>query len=160
MRRIGILVALAALAAAPAVAAKPPRHGTFVPWRSLGGIRLGDSPATVTKRWGASHGVCDGCPAKTWFFTYRKFTQPGAGVEFRRGAVEAVYTVWQPPGWRSDTGLVLGAPIPSLPALQRVDCTGYTAFIRRRANAVTAYYVVGGKLWGFGLQRPSAPICR
>jgi len=26
-------------------------------------------------------------------------------------------------------------------------------------GAVTAYYVVGGKLWGFGLVRPGAAVC-
>lgn len=155
-----MLVALAALAAAPAARAAPPRHGVLVPWHSLGGVRLGDSQRTVLARWGRSHGVCDGCRVTTWYFTYRKFTQQGGGVEFRGGKVDAVYTVWQPPGWRSDTGLVLGAPVPALPSLQRIDCTGYTAFVGRRGNAVTAYYLVGGKLWGFGLQRPDAPICR
>jgi hypothetical protein len=147
MTRVALCAAVAALVVVPAAAAKLPLQGVLVAGRSLGGIRLGDSPATVQARWGRFHGVCEGCRVRTWYFTYKKFTQQGAAVEFRRGRVDAVYTVWQPPGWRSETGLVLGAPIPALPSLKRVDCTSYTAFVRRKGNVVTAYFLVAGKLW-------------
>ena len=160
MKRAAVCVALAALVAVSGAAANPPRHGVLVPGRSLGGIQLGDSPATVRALWGRFYGVCDGCRVRTWYFTYKKFTQQGAAVEFRHSRVDAVYTVWQPPGWRSDDGLVLGAPFRAPPSLQRIDCSTYTAFVRRTGNAVTSYYVLAGKLWGFGLQRPDAAICR
>jgi hypothetical protein len=159
MRRVAVCVVLALLAA-PEALAKPPLHGVLVAGQSLGGVRLGDSPATVRKRWGTFYGVCATCRVRTWYFTYRKVAPQGVAVEFRRGVVDAIYTLWQPPGWRSETGLVLGAPIPTLPSLRQVDCSGYKAYVRRQGRTVTVYYVLDGKLWGFALQRPDATVCR
>jgi hypothetical protein len=147
-----------------ATAAAPPRHGVLVPGESLGGIRLGATAADVRRAWGRAHGVCVGCPVRTWYFTYERFTQPGAAVELRHGRVQAVYTLWSPAEWRSTGGLVLGAPEADVTAtaglLERVECGTYAALVRRGRDAVTAYYVVDGRLWGFGLGRPDAPVCR
>jgi hypothetical protein len=101
---------------------------------------------------------------QTWYFTYERFTQPGAGVEFRRGRVQAIFTLWSPPGWRTAGGLVLGASEAEVTAtagvLERIECGTYSAFVHRGRNAATVYYVVDGRLWGFGLGRPDAPVCR
>ncbi len=158
MRSALVLVAAAALAA-PAAAA-PPRHGVLVPGRSLGGIHLGDTQAAVRARFGSFFGRCTGCAAPTWYFTYRPFTQQGVGVEFRHGRVAAVFTVWSPRGWRTAGGLRLGASASAAPPLRTVRCRGYRARVATGPSAVTAYYVAGGKLWGFGLMRPDAPVCR
>src|SRR5437762_2230906 len=118
MRRIALCVVIVLLLA-QAAAAKPPLHGVLVSGASLGGLRLGESPAAVRSRWGSFYGVCTGCRVQTWYFTYHKLAPQGAAVEFRRGVVDAIFTLWQPAGWRSATGLVLGAPIPTLPSLRQ-----------------------------------------
>jgi hypothetical protein len=143
---------------AAAVVAALPVHGVLVPGRSLGGVHLGDTRAEVRARLGARFGVCASCRAPTWYFTYGRFTQPGLGVEFGQGRVRAVFTLWQPPGWRSSAGPQLGDPAPT--GLPGKGCGDYAAFLQRGRDAVTEYYVVDGKLWGFGLSRPGVPLCR
>src|SRR4051812_14692911 len=97
---------------AAAVVAALPVHGVLVPGRSLAGVHLGDSTAAVRARLGAGYGVCESCTATTWYFTYRRFTQQGLGVEFRRGRVAAVFTLWEPAGWHASTGQRFGDPAP------------------------------------------------
>jgi hypothetical protein len=41
-----------------------------------------------------------------------------------------------------------------------VACTGYSALVRDARGARTAYYVVDGKLWGFGLLGRMQSPCR
>src|ERR1700693_6089403 len=101
MRSLAVLAA--ALVAAPVIgasaAAALPRTGVFVPGRSLGGIRLGESAAAVRAALGRSYGVCSACATTTWYFTYKRFDQHGLAVELTGGRVSAVYTLWQPTGW-------------------------------------------------------------
>ena len=155
-----VLVALAVGTVASAVRAAVPKHGVLVPGRSLGGLRLGASPAEVRSRFGTVYGVCHGCPTKTWYYTYEPLMPQGVAVAFGRGRVEAVYTLWQPSGWRTSGGLTLGAPERSLPPLRQVACHDYRALVAHAPGALTAYYVVGRKLWGFGLFRPGVSVCR
>jgi hypothetical protein len=151
-----------ALAVAAAIGVLP-HPGTLVPGRSLGGVRLGEQAAQVHASLGA-HGVCDGCAATTWYFTYRKFTQPGLAVELTGGRVSAVYTVWQPVGWQTRAGLRLGADEGQVTNLASpvtpFQCAGYTALVHDAGGARTAYYIVDGKLWGFGLMRAPVNPCR
>jgi hypothetical protein len=75
-----------------------------------------------------------------------------------------VYTLWRPSGWSTPDGLRLGAAEGQVTSLAGplipVACTGYSALVRDGSAARTAYYVVDGKLWGFGLlQRRQSP-CR
>lgn len=151
------------LAAAAAAIAALPHAGVLVPGRSLAGIRLGEPAAQVRAALGG-HGVCVGCATSTWYFTYGRFTQPGLGVELRNGRVSAVYTIWQPPGWRGPHGLRLGAVEAQVTQvagpLIPITCPGYTALVRDEHGMRTAYYVVNGKLWGFGLMRAQAVPCR
>ena len=102
-----LAVCAAALVCASSAAAALPHAGIFVPGRSLGGIRLGESKAAVRAALG-SHGVCIGCATSTWYFNYKPFNQRGLAVEFTRGEVSAVYTLWQPAGWRAAKGPELG----------------------------------------------------
>ena len=44
--------------------------------------------------------------------------------------------------------------------LTRLDCGTYQAYQLPRGGAVTACYVFGEKIWGFGLSRRSVPVCR
>jgi hypothetical protein len=150
------------LAVAAAIGALP-HGGVLVPGRSLGGVSLGEPAAQVRAALGA-HGVCDGCAATTWFFTYRTFTQPGLAVELTAGRVSAVYTVWRPQGWHSAGGLQLGAVEGQVTKLASpvtpIQCPGYAALVRDTGAARTAYYIFDGKLWGFGLMHAGANPCR
>jgi len=158
-----LLAAVLLCAAAPAAAA-PPTAGTLVPGRSLGGIRLGESAAEVRAALGKRYGVCRGCRTTTWYFTYRPFTREGLGVELTRNRVSAVYTVWQPAGWSAPKGLTIGAVEAQVTTLAGplvvLTCSGYEALTKDTAAVQTAYYIVDGKLWGFGLLRAHANPCR
>jgi hypothetical protein len=140
-----------------------PHAGVLVPGRSLAGVRLGEPAAEVRAALGA-HGVCSGCARTTWYFNYRRFTQPGLAVELSGGRVSAVYTIWRPSGWHGPSGLALGAVEGQVTKLAGrvvpVACPDYTALVRDAAGARTVYYVVNGKLWGFGLMRAGASPCR
>jgi len=141
-----------------------PKSGALDPGRSLGGVRLGETAAATRAALGTFYGVCDGCARTTWYFTYGKWTRSGLAVELTRGRVSAVYTVWSPPGWHTRNGVQLGAPEaqffslagPFLP----VSCPGYQALAHDAHGTRTAYYVLDGKLWGFGLMRAGASPCR
>jgi hypothetical protein len=158
-----ILLAVLLCAAAPAAAA-PPRAGTLVPGRSLGGIRLGETAAQLRAALGDRYGVCRGCKTTTWYFTYRPFARQGLAVELTRNRVSAVYTVWQPSGWSAPKGLFIGAIEAQVTTLAGplvvLTCAGYEAFTKDTNGAQTAYYIVDGKLWGFGLMRAHTNPCR
>ena len=164
MRRSLFATAVTALALAGAAAGGLPKAGALVPGRSLGGIRLGESPRAVRASLGRSYGTCRGCPRSTWYFTYRPFTQRGLAVEFDRGRVSAVYTLWSPRGWHGPGGLGFGAtPLTvhdRVGTLRTVGCDGYTALVRDTFQARTAYLLYAGRLWGFGLFRRGADPCR
>jgi hypothetical protein len=165
-RRVRLLAAATAAAAlvlaAPAAAA-PPRHGVLVPGRSLGGVRLGTPMQAVIARWGRGFGVCRGCRATTWYYTYERFQPQGVAVSFRKGRAEALFTLWQPSGWRTSLGIVIGDDAAQVTAvygaLDRRDCTGYSTLILHTRAGVTEFYVVGDRLWGFGVSRAPQP-CR
>ena len=152
------------LLAALALAGPPPEAGTLVPGESLGGLRLGATSAQVTAAWGPTRGICRSCRRTTWYFNYRPFEPQGVGVELRRGRVSALFTLWQPPGWRTPEGLRLGDDASRVTALygplRRVRCAGYDALTLRRGRTLTAFYVLREELWGFGLARAGTRPCR
>ena len=153
----------ALLVAAPAAAALP-RAGALVPGRSLGGIRIGESEQAVRAALGTFYGACRDCPRPTWYFTYRPFTRPGLAVEFTRGRVSGVYTLWRPAGWHARHKLGFGTqPLVVHQLVGRtatVVCPGYDVLVRDSRRARDAYYLYGGRLWGFGLFRRGADPCR
>jgi hypothetical protein len=155
-------VLAAALAFAPAAGA-PPTVGELVPGESLAGVELGMTTGDVLAAWGDRHGVCRNCAAPTWYFNLRPFAAEGAGVVFRRGRVAHVFTLWRPPGWRTDDGLELGASASAVEdevaVDERIECGGYTALLVREGSTTTAYYLYRDELWGFGLLRASATPC-
>lgn len=157
------VVVLALALAAPGAAA-PPRAGVVVPGRSLGGIRLGAATRTVVGAWGTSFGICRNCAHPTWYFNYAAFQPQGTGVEFRDGRVAALFTVWSPPGWRTSRGVSIGDPATEVTSvfgpLDRRDCRGYYALQLPEGGAVTTFYVLGDKVWGFALSRAGIPPCR
>lgn len=163
MRVLAPAVVAAATLAASATAA-PPRAGVLVPGQRLGGIALGMTAAQVEAAWGARHGVCRSCRATTWYFNRRPFEPQGAGVELRRRAVVAVFTLWAPPGWRTSRGVRIGDPLARVTAvygpLTRIECGTYYALTIPRRGATSAIYVVDEEVWGFGLVRPSVSACR
>ena len=165
MRHVGKLATVVALVLAGTAAATPPETGVLVPGRSLGGVSLGMTQAQIRATWGSRYGVCRDCGArKTWYFNRRRFRPQGAGVELRGGRVVAVFTLWKPSGWRTSDGLTLGEPeariTETYDALTRTECGGYSALTLRTVRTVTAFYVYEGRLWGFGLMRPDALVCR
>jgi hypothetical protein len=139
-----------------------PQHGALVPARSLGGIRLGMTPAQVQRSWGTKYGSCRGCERRTWYFNYEKFHAEGAAVRFRRGRVDATWTLWKPPGWRVGK-LELGASSAALAhrwgALLTIPCGSYEARILTKGGVTTVFYVYADELWGFGLSRPGGSPC-
>jgi hypothetical protein len=154
LRRVSLLAVALALAL--------PQSGVLVPGRSLGGIRLGMTQPQVEKAWGTNYGRCRNCTRTTWYFNYAKFHAQGAAVRFRRGRVDAVWTLWKPDGWHVG-GLALGAPAPAVTnrygALVIIPCGTYDARVMTRRDVTTAFYVYGGKLWGFGLSRSGGSPC-
>jgi hypothetical protein len=152
------------LALLAAVAAALPLHGTLVPDKSLGGIKLGDSSARVLRIWGPRHGVCSNCAQTTWYYNYVRYEPQGAGVEFVRGRVGAVFTLWSPSGWRATSGLRLGEPAGRIKtvygSLPVEHCGTYDAYVLVGASAVTVFYVVGTRVWGFGLTGQAVSVCR
>ena len=165
MRRGLIVTAVtAALVLAAPAAADLPKAGTLVPGRSLGGVRLGESSRSVVAALGRFHGACRGCPDRTWYFTYAPFAKQGLAVEFARGRVSGVYTLWRPAGWHAPHGLRFGAsPLAvhqAVGTLRTIGCPDYDAFTRDSPHARTVYYVFAGELWGFGLFRRGASPCR
>jgi hypothetical protein len=163
MSRALACAALIALGTAGAAGAALPRPGTLVPGESLAGVRLGDTPAHVRTLLGNRYGVCRGCATQTWYFTYRPFDRKGLAVELAGGRVSAVYTLWRPSGWHTPQGLRLGADqgaVTGREPLVPLACIGYTAYVSDTRKARTAYYVLDGKLWGFGLVERRQNPCR
>jgi len=144
-------------------AAALPKQGVLVSNQSLAGIRLGDSEATVRKLWGGRFTRCGGCKPETWFYFYPPPADPvGAGVEFERGQVVAVFTLGSPAGWRTSTGIrvgqILGFPRASDP--QWLTCNGYSAKpAQRSGTAVASILTQGAAVYGFALTRPSVSPC-
>jgi len=164
MRRSVLASAVVLLVLAAPAAAGLPKEGALVPGRSLGGVRLGEPPAAVRASLGAFYGVCRICAHRTWYFTYRPFDKRGLAVEFTRGRVSGVYTLWRPAGWHGPKQLSFGTtPIvlhKLLGNLHTVVCSGYEALVRDSGHARTTYYLFDGRLWGFGLFRRGALPCR
>ena len=163
MRRSLFATAGAVLVLAAPAAAGPPKAGVLVPGRSLGGIRLGESPRAVRAALGTFYGACSGCSRRTWYFTYGPFDKRGLAVEFTRGRVSGLYTLWRPSGWHGPKGLGFGTTPLVLHKLvgdlRTVVCHGYEALVRDSA-ARTAYYLYDGRLWGFGLFHRGFSPCR
>jgi hypothetical protein len=161
---LALTACLALLLAAPGATAAPPRAGLVVPGKTLGGLALGATKAQVEETWGRRHGVCRDCPAETWYFNLKSFEPQGAGVTFRKGRAVALFTVWSPPGWRTTQGLRIGDPEFRISTIYgtlfRIDCGRYSASTMRSKGVTTAFYVVDEQVWGFGLSRPSQPVCR
>jgi hypothetical protein len=164
VRVLAAAVCALSLAVAPAALAAPPATGVLVPGASLGGLALGDSETEVEAAWGRAYGRCRRCPRETWYFNYFAFQPRGAAVELRRERIVAIYTLYQPTGWRTRDGLELDDPVARVTsaygALVRVECGGYYALLLPRRDTVTAFYVLDGRLWAFGLSERSIPVCR
>jgi hypothetical protein len=164
MRRSLIGSAVAALFLAATAAAGLPKAGVLVPGRSLGGVRLGESPRAVRAALGTLYGTCRGCPRRTWYFTYRPYDRHGLAVELAGGRVSGVYTLWRPSGWHAPHKLGFGSSALVVHRLtgasHTVVCSDYEALVQDSAHARTAYYLLNGRLWGFGLFRRGASPCR
>jgi hypothetical protein len=164
MRRSLVATTVTALVLAALAAAELPRPGVLVAGKSLGGVRLGESPRAVRAALGTFYGICRDCRRRTWYFTYRPFDRRGLAVEFARGRVSGIYTLWRPAGWHAAHKLGFGTSVLAVHRLthasRTITCRGYEALVRDSAGGRTAYFLVNGRLWGFGLfPRGEAP-CR
>jgi hypothetical protein len=160
-----LLASLAALAAATiAGAATAPRSGLFIPGVSLGGVKLGMTQAQVRARWGSDYGVCRACPMPTWYYNYVKRQPQGLGVTFKDHRVDSVFTIWAPSGWHTPEGLAIGQPDVQIGALYghvfRTDCANYAAIWFKKRKVVVVVYIAQSKVFGFGLSRVGAQLCR
>ena len=140
-----------------------PQHGLVVPGQSLGGLRLGATKAQVQAAWGPRYGRCRDCTSLTWYFTYKRFQPQGAGVSFRAGRADQLFTIWAPPGWHTNRGLTVGDPSAQVTqlygVLPRIECGTYEALLLRRGSTVTEIYLYQDEVWGFGLSPVGAPPC-
>jgi len=144
-----------------------PRQGILVSGRSLAGVHLGDTMATVKKLWGGHFTRCGGCKPAMWFYLYPPPSDPvGAGVQFSAGRVVAVFTLGGPLGWHSESGIhvgqILNNPFDAGPSDKSrwLSCAGYSAKSTRTAhNAVTSILTQGSAVYGFALTRPSISPC-
>jgi hypothetical protein len=147
-----------------AVALGLPQHGVVVPGQRFAGLRLGATRAQVEATWGTRHSPCRDCPRPTWYFTYKPFAPQGAGITFRAGGAASFFTIWSPPGWRTDRGLAVGGPEARITklygVLPRAECGTYSALILRVGRVDTQFYVYRQQVWGFGLSSAGAPPCR
>jgi hypothetical protein len=161
--RIAVFLSIVVATMFAVLALALPQHGVVVPGKSFGGLRLGATPAKVQAAWGARYGRCRGCSQPTWYFTYKKFAPQGAGVSFRKGVAASFFTIWSPPGWRTDKGLTVGDPTTRITQLYGVlhltECGAYEALVIRRGRVDTQIYVYKEKVWGFGLSPAGAPPC-
>lgn len=164
MRRSLVATAVVSLVLAAPAAAGLPKAGVLVPGRSLGGVRLGQSPGAVRSALGTFYGRCRGCPRRTWYFTYKPLDRHGLAVEFTDGRVSGIYTLWRPAGWHGPHRLGFGSSVLAVHHLagasHAVTCGNYEALARDSTHARTAYYLFQGRLWGFGLFRRGASPCR
>jgi hypothetical protein len=161
---IGLAAAAIVLAGSASSATALPRNGLFEPGRSLGGLRLGMTPAQVRAAWGTNFGRCRGCAATTWYFNYAPFAPEGAGVEFRRGRVDAIFTLWSPAGWHTPAGLRIGDDEARVTefygGLNRAECGSYRVLLSPRGRVVSAFSIVSGRVWSFALFRAPSRPCR
>jgi hypothetical protein len=164
MRRSLIATTVGALLLAATADARLPKAGVLVPGRSLGGVRLGESPRAVRTALGTFYGTCRGCRRRTWYFTYGSFDRHGLAIEFSHGRVAGVYTLWRPAGWHGPHRLGLGTSVLTVHRLtgasRTIRCGDYDALMGDSAHARTAYYLVKGRLWGFGLFARGTSPCR
>ena len=151
-------------AAAAQTRAAVPSRAVLVQGESLGGLRLGSTPAQVRSLWGTDYQLCDGCPTPTWFYWVRD-TTVGAGVKFNRsGRVVAVFTLGSPFGWKTREGLPVGAGLDR--AVDIYDwkgfhvCRGYAAMSTTGSDVVTSIYIHGEIVYGFALTALGEAVCQ
>lgn len=157
--------ATASAVAVPHVAALP-HQGILVTGRSLAGVHLGDSTATVRALWGAHFTRCPGYGQAMWCYLYPPPADPvGAGVQFAGNKVVAVFTLGSPIGWHTSAGLRIGQTLANPNAgpgdgTTWLSCAGYSAKATPTgANAVTSILTQGASVYGFALTRPSVSPC-
>jgi hypothetical protein len=149
--------------ATPVTQAAVPARGVLAPGKSLGGVKLGDTRATVRARWGGRYELCRVCGPTTWLYT-SSARRTGAAVSFRNSRVTAVFTLGAPSGWRTTQGLRLGDATTHAMSLYKgfawSGCIGYGALSLRGRGVVTSIYTYGESVYGFALTRPSEPVCQ
>ena len=139
-----------------------PQHGVLVPGRSLGGVRLGMTPPQVEPPGARTTAAAGTARGRRGTSTTRSSTP--------RAPQSASATAASTPSGRCGSRtagargkLALGAPAPAVTgrygALVTIPCGSYEARVLTRRGVTTAFYVYGGKLWGFGLNRPGASPC-
>ena len=113
--------------------------------------------------WGRAFGRCRGCAVETLYFNRFAFRPEGAAVELAGDRVVAVFTLWAPPGWRTEQGLRIDEPLFRLEAtyrpLRRTACAGYDAYTLPGSGPRSVVYVLDDRVWGFALLGRGRPVC-
>lgn len=145
-------------------AASLPPKGVLAPGVSLGGVRIGYTPAKVTQLWGKNYKVCPECKNPTWYWFYQGPEPLGAAVKFKEGKVVAAFTLGSPTGWRTQEGLLMGEQIDKVLTLYGQlrfhGCIGFSAMSMRSGNTVTSIYTTGASVYGFAITAPAEPVCQ
>src|SRR5262245_62612192 len=124
--------ALAAPASQQRTTGALPTRGVLVVGKSLAGISLGATQATVKQRWGSRYVNCtkSPCTDPTWLYFYPSGEPVGAGVRFRNNKAVAIFTLGATPGWKSTEGIKIGDHINTLYSFydnpKFTICTGYS----------------------------------
>ena len=154
----------AALALALPAAAAPPGAGVLVPGRSLGGLELGATKAEVEQAGDAPTASAAAAPARPGTSTTTPSSRGARESSGGTAARSRLFTIYQPLGWRTPKGLELNDPASRITGiygpLKTVGCDGYSALVLDGRSATTAFYVLGDRLWAFGLSRPGVALCR
>jgi hypothetical protein len=140
-----------------------PVKGKVVPGKTIGGVGLTDTVASVQKKWGRNYKVCPYCKTLTWFYEYPTGEPLGAAVKFVNKKVVAVFTLGSPAGW-GVKGVMMGDPASNVYNLfgntGSVSCIGYDALTIRIGKNTMSFYTTGGTIYGYALTAPSQPACQ
>jgi hypothetical protein len=170
------LVLSLALVLVPAALAAPvsqqrttgalPTRGVLIVGKSLAGLTLGATQATVKKRWGSRYVNCTKAPCDdpTWLYFYPSGEPVGAGVRFRNNKAVAIFTLGATPGWKSTEGIKVADPISNLYDLygtpKYTKFIGYEAYSLTRNGVTTSFYSTSGVIYGFAITAPGVTVCQ
>ena len=143
-----------------------PARGVLVVGKSLAGVSLGASQATVKARWGGGYTTCatSECADPTWMWFYPRGDRVGAGVRFRNNKAVAVFTLGATFGWKSAEGIKIADPASKVFELygapRSTKCIGFEALSVTQGGVVTSFYLTSGVVYGFALTIPGLTVCQ
>ena len=143
-----------------------PARGVLVVGKSLAGISLGATQATVKTRWGSRYSTCavDECRDPTWLYFYPTGERVGAAVRFRNNKAIAIFTLGATFGWKSMEGIKIADPASKVYELygspRSTKCIGFEALSVTQNGVVTSFYLTSGVVYGFAITIPKLTVCQ